>query len=192
MPDCTLRFATGADMAALAAIYAPYVEETTVSFESSTPDEAKMRNRFDARGDTFPTLVAEAEGRIVGYASADRLAARPGYDWAAETTIYLARDARGGGAGRALYKALLALLTAQGYCEVYAIIASPNPESEGFHEAMGFRREALLSRAGRKFGRVVGVAYWARTLREDGGDPAPPLPLSALPKETVARILPDR
>lgn len=191
MPDFTLRAAVPSDMAALGAIYAPYVLETTVSFETSPPDDAERLRIFESRRDSFPWLVAEDAGGILGYACAGRLAARPGYDWAAETTIYLAQNRRGRGVGRALYTALLGLLAAQGYCEAYAIIASPNPESEGFHEKMGFRREGLLTRAGRKLGRVVAVAYWAKTLREDDGAPPPIMPLSALPAAEVERIQQD-
>lgn len=185
----TLRFATPADMAAITAIYAPYVAETTVSFETTPPGEAEMARRFTQRGDDFPTLVAEVDGAVAGYASAGRMAPRPGYDWAAECSIYVARERLRGGMGRALYGALLPLLAAQGYCEAYAIIASPNPESEAFHEKLGFVREGLLRRAGRKFGRVVSVAYYAKTLHEDGGDPPRPRPLSSLPTGQAEEIL---
>ncbi len=189
MSPLSLRPATSSDIPAITAIYAPYVQGTTVSFETQPPDEAEMAARLAQRQDLFPWLVCERAGGVVGYAGAGRLAARPGYDWAVEASVYVAQGSRGGGVGRALYAALLPLLAAQGYCEVYALIAAPNPESERFHERMGFRREGLLTRAGRKLGRVVGVAYYAKTLRADDGAPPPPLRLSQLPPGTLDTLL---
>lgn len=184
-----IRFATLADIPAIRKIYAPYVAETTVSFEAEPPGEAEMARRIEERKDRYPFLVGEQDGVIAGYACAGPMGSRTGWDWAVESSIYIAREYKAAGIGRALYGALFALLEWQGYCEVYAIIAVPNPESEGFHTRMGFRREGLLNRAGRKFGRVIGVAYYAKTLHADEGDPPLPKSLSLLPANAAPCLL---
>lgn len=189
MTPFVIRFATGADIPAIRQIYAPYVEDTTISFEGTPPDEAEFAARFAAREDLYPFLACEQDGVVAGYAYAGPMGSREGWGWSVETSIYLDAQYRRGGLGRALYDALLRLLALQGYCEAYALIAAPNPESEGFHRQLGFRREGLLSRAGRKFGRVIPVSYYAKTLREDSGTPPLPLRLSQLPAAEVADIL---
>lgn len=185
----TLRPAAEGDTDAMLAIYSPYVEATTVSFEMQPPTPAEFRRRWAAGHEAFPWLCAEEKGELLGYAYAGRLAARPGYNWSVELTIYLAATARGRGVGRRLYTALLALLREQGYCEAYAIITQPGPESEAFHRRMGFRHEGTLRRAGRKQGLVLGISYYALTLKADEGSPPPALPFTALPPGRVAAIL---
>lgn len=184
-----IRFANEHDILSMLAIYAPYVQETTVSFELSCPDEAEFARRMAERTDKFPWLVCERGEAVAGYAYAGRLGQRPGYDFSAEVSVYVASHFRGAGVGAELYGALLALLAAQGYCEAYALVAAPNPESEAFHLRQGFRPQGSLTRAGRKFGKVVAVSYYAKTLFEDDGNPPPIQLLSQLDKEKVARIL---
>lgn len=153
------------------AIYTPYVLGSIATFEITPPPQEAFAARLKERGHLFPWLVCERAGQIVGYAYAGRLGERPAYDWACETSVYVADNTRANGVGSALYTKLLALLAEQGYCEAYARIATPNPQSERFHKKLGFRKEGELTRAGRKFGRVVGVAYYAKTLIEDDGNP---------------------
>ncbi len=187
--EYAIRFANKADIASMLGIYAPYVQNTTVSFEMSCPDESEFARRMAERRDKFPWLVCERDGEIAGYAYAGRLGQRAGYDFAAEVSIYVAQGARGAGIGAALYRPLLALLAEQGYCEAYALIAAPNPESEAFHVRQGFVLQGKLARAGRKFGKIVAVAYYAKTLHEDDGSPPPFQLLSQLDKQKITRIL---
>lgn len=166
-PLC-LRPATEQDLPAMLAIYRPYVLRTTVSFETEPPSLEAFSARFEQRRGVFPWLACEREGQVVGYAYAGRLGQRAGYDWSAEGSVYVAETARGAGVGKALYRGLIALLAAQGYRTLYALVAVPGPESEGFHQAMGFVREGLLRQAGYKFGGFVGVAYYALPLAGQG------------------------
>lgn len=189
MQDTTIRFALDQDIAPMLSIYAPYVQASTVSFEMSCPSEAEFARRVAERADLYPWLVCEQDGRLAGYAYAGRLGQRAGYDFSAEVSVYVAQGARGAGIGAALYRPLLELLAEQGYCEAYALIAAPNPESEAFHVRQGFALQGSLTRAGRKFGKIVAVAYYAKTLREDGGSPPPVRLLSQLDKQKLTHIL---
>lgn len=188
MPFYTLRRAREADLPALLAIYSPYVLNTTVSFEIEPPSPEAFARRHAGREGVFPTLVCLDGARVIGYACAGPFASRAAYRWSAESSIYVDQNRLGGGAGRLLYAALIALLRAQGYRTLYALVTSPNPGSEAFHEALGFERQGFLPRAGFKQGRFVGVATYALNLNE-APPAAPPLTLAALGEARTDEII---
>ena len=101
-----IRVATKEDAEALLAIYAPYVEKTAITFEYEVPSIEEFRCRIQETLKKYPYLVAEKNGKIVGYAYAGAFHARPAYDWAVETSIYVSELQKGEGIGKALYKAL--------------------------------------------------------------------------------------
>ena len=172
-PAQLVRPASADDAAACAAIYAPYVRDTAITFETEVPSVADMAGRIAAHGASHAWLVLEHDGEIAGYAYAYAFSPRSAYDWSCETSIYLALDARGRGAGRALYAALLPLLGERGYRRAFARIALPNPASIAFHERFGFTESGVLRRVGWKLDAWYDVAY----LQRDLGDPTePPAP----------------
>lgn len=181
MTDRTLdlRVVSADDADAVASIYRPYVEETAITFEEEPPTPADIERRIDDTVATYPWLVAERAGSVVGYAYAGRLRKRSAYRWVAELSVYVDRSARGGGIGSALYEALLETLREQGFKSAYGVVTLPNPESVGFHEAFDFERAALLPEAGYKHGEWHDVAWFERALGERGDDPADPTPFSA-------------
>lgn len=167
MPAVSIRPATPEDAAAICAIYNPYVATTTISFEEEPVDCGDMARRIaDVQALGLPWLVAEREGCLLGYAYATRWRARPAYRTSVESSVYLAREAAGRGAGTALYRALLEALRRQGVHMVIGGIAQPNERSVALHERMGFRKVAHFSEVGRKFGRWVDVGYWELRLRD--------------------------
>ena len=117
-----IRVATKEDAEALLAIYAPYVEKTAITFEYEVPSIEEFRCRIQETLKKYPYLVAEKNGKIVGYAYAGAFHARPAYDWAVETSIYVSRDLRSSGVGSLLYEKLEEYLTAQHVCNVCACI----------------------------------------------------------------------
>src|SRR5438874_6938694 len=123
------------DAAACAAIYAPYVTRAATSFEQEPPDAAAMAERIASTSATHPWLVAERDGRVVGFAYGCPHRARAAYRWAAEASVYVDAAEHGRGIGRELYDALLALLREQGFYTVCAGITLPNPASVALHEA---------------------------------------------------------
>ena len=160
----SIRIATQADLSQILAIYAPYVENTTASFEYEAPSMEAFRARFLEITRQFPWLVWEEEGTILGYAYACAPFERAAYRWCAEPSIYLMPQAQGKGIGKKLYKALEEILTAQGYRLSYAIITSENEVSLAFHRAMGYKETAQFPGCGYKFGRWLGVTWMEKSL----------------------------
>lgn len=165
-----VRDAAAADAAACAAIYAPYVRETTVSFELEPPTPAQMAERIAAAQTVHAWLVLEADGRVVGFAYGLRFSARPAYRWSVEVSIYLDRDRQRTGGGRRLYQGLLARLAERGYRRAFAGMSLPNESSAGFHRALGFEPVGVYRRVGWKHGAWRDVAWVQRTIA-DGDDP---------------------
>jgi L-amino acid N-acyltransferase YncA len=165
MAEPLIRLAAPGDAAAIAAIYAPYVNDTPVSFEESAPDAAEMAKRMagDGRG-LHPWLVAEHEGAILGFASSSPFRARPAYRWSAETGVYLAPEAQGRGLGRALMERMIELLTRQGFTAAVAGITMPNASSVALHEKLGFQSCATYRDTGFKLGEWRTVQVFARDL----------------------------
>lgn len=161
----SIRIATEADLPRLLAIYGPYVENTTVSFEYEVPTLDAFLTRFRKITEQFPWLVWEEDGTVLGYAYACAPFDRAAYQWCAEPSIYLMPEAQGKGIGKRLYEALEEILTAQGYRLSYAIITSENEASLAFHRAMGYRETAHFPGCGYKFGRWLGVTWMEKPLR---------------------------
>jgi phosphinothricin acetyltransferase len=133
----SVRLASATDAEAIAAIYAPYVLETAISFEETPPSGAEMAERIAAALPAFPFLVFEGGGEVLGFAYAGPHAERAAYRWSANVSAYVAAGAQRQGVGRALYGELFGCLRRQGYHALFAGITLPNAKSVGLHEAMG-------------------------------------------------------
>jgi phosphinothricin acetyltransferase len=175
-----LRLVTPADAGEIAAIYAPIVRDTFISFEVDPPDAAEMRRRIDKALPEFPWLVCERDGHVAGYAYASRHRDRLAYQWSVDVSCYVHPEARGRGIGRALYVALLRILRSQGFQSAYAGIALPNPGSVALHESVGFRRVATYTNVGYKQGRWLDTGWWEAALGDPLPGPAAPRPLTSL------------
>jgi len=174
--DISLRIAAPGDAWAIAAIYAPIVRETAISFETEPPSPEVMAARIEGVLKSHPWLVAVRAGEVVGYAYAGEHAQRAAYRWSVNVTAYLAEAARRQGVGRKLYGALIPMLRAQGFRSAFAGIALPNAASVGLHEAAGFQPLGVYRDVGFKLGRWHDVGYWRLALREDDGPPIEPAP----------------
>lgn len=180
MEDVRLRVADPGDGPALAAIYAPYVTDTAITFDLDPPDGAEFSERIQRTLLRYPYLVAEANRQAVGYVYASAFKGRAAYDWAVETSIYIREDMRGRGLGKALYIALEEALRAQRVLSANACITYPNPGSVAFHEGMGYRTCAHFHRCGYKLGRWWDVIWMEKDLGERAVPPAPFVPFSEL------------
>ena len=159
-----IRFAKDSDIPAILDIYGPYVRNTAISFEYSVPTLEEFTERFRGITAQFPWLVWEEDGRVLGYAYASAPFSRDAYRWVASASIYLAPAVQAKGIGRKLYTALEALLKAQGYRKLYALITSDNPGSLRFHEAMGYRFLSEFSDSGIKFQKLYSVVWMEKDL----------------------------
>lgn len=169
-----LRLAGAADAEQISAIYAPIVRETVISFETEPPDAAELRRRIAATLQTHPWLVCERSGEVLGYACGSRHRDRSAYRWAVDVSAYVREDARRRGIARRLYRALLELLTLQGFHAAYAGITLPNRASVGLHEVLGFEPVGVYRRVGYKLGAWHDVGWWQHSLRPRGVEPAEP------------------
>jgi phosphinothricin acetyltransferase len=165
------------DAAQVAAIYRPFCEDNCVSFEAEAPDAAECAARIETTQRQFPWLVDERGGKIAGYAYASKHRVRTAYRWVAEVTVYIHDGFQGRGVGRGLYTELFDRLRGQGYFKAYAGIVDPNPPSQSFHQAMGFRLVGMYRQVGYKLGAWRDVGWWQYDLQpvvDNPPDPRPP------------------
>jgi L-amino acid N-acyltransferase YncA len=180
MIQIQLRAAAPDDAAAIAAIYAPYVQTGTVSFEFDPPDADAMRARMESSDGLYPWIVAtngEGEG-VLGYAYATKFRERAAYRYVVETSVYVAGAVQGQGVGRLLYDALIDTLRAQGFTQAIGVISLPNDHSIRTHEQVGFRRAGQLREIGFKQGRWIDIGMWQCELNDSANPPVEPKPFS--------------
>jgi L-amino acid N-acyltransferase YncA len=164
------------DAAACAAIYAPYVLDSPVSFEEAAPGAQDVAARIARTATTHPWLVHERQGTVVGFAYASPHRERAAYRWAADVSVYVDAHHQGRGVGRALYEALFALLREQRIRIACAGITLPNDASVGLHESLGFERVGIYRAIGWKAGAWRDVGWWQLRLLPAEDDHAPPEP----------------
>ena len=162
--DVTIRTARAEDAADIQAIYAPFVQETSVSFETVPPSVETMAARISSNLARHGYFVAQSDAGILGFAYASPYRPRPAYDRTAEVSVYLAPQAQGRGLAQALYRALFAHLAARGFHTAVAIVTLPNPQSAQLHERCGFAHVGSLQDVGRKFGQWHGTAIYQRMI----------------------------
>ena len=162
--DVTIRTARAEDAADIQAIYAPFVQETSVSFETVPPSAEAMAARISSNLARHGYFVAQSDAGILGFAYASPYRPRPAYDRTAEVSVYLAPQAQGRGLAQALYRALFAHLAARGFHTAVAIVTLPNPQSAQLHERCGFAHVGSLQDVGRKFGQWHGTAIYQRMI----------------------------
>ena len=158
----TLRPYRPADSAQILAIYGPIIANSSATFEVEVPSLSDFTNRLARIAGRFPFWVAEdANGSILGYAYATTHRERIAYQWAVETSAYVAPEHCGKGLGKILLKALHHSLTERGFIWSYAVITLPNPASLALVDSMDYDFFATYPAAGQKFGRWYDV-QWAR------------------------------
>lgn len=173
--DRWVRPATIDDAPACVAIYAPYVRDTTITFEAEVPTVAEMATRIDKVQAAYEWLVLETDNAgVIGYAYAGEFKSRAAYRWSVETSVYLASSQRGGGGGRLLYTELLRRLAARGYRRAFAGITLPNDASIAFHHAFGFTDAGVFRRVGWKLNEWRDVAWLQADLLPPELDADPP------------------
>lgn len=175
-----IRLAQVRDAADILAIYAPYCESTTVTFEVVPPSLATMEERIERITTEYPWLIGEIDGRVAGYVYASRFRERAAYRWTAEAAVYVALDSQRRGLGRAMYTALFSILQTQGLFRAVAGITVPNPASVGLHESLGFKQVGLFPAVGHKDGTWLNVGWWQLALQPETLHPPDPRPFPTL------------
>ena len=186
-----IRIATEADIPQMLSIYAPYILNTTYTFEYDVPTQEEFLQRFRTLTAQFPWLVWEEEGKILGYAYGSAPFERAAYRWCAEDSIYLLPEAHGRGIGSRLYRALENVLFYQGYQRIYALITAENAPSIAFHKQLGFQLRGDLPEAGIKFGHRIGVVWMDKSANSVAFPSSFPISWSAImqDRQTISDIL---
>jgi phosphinothricin acetyltransferase len=174
------RTATPDDADGIREIYAPYCVSSNVSFETVAPTREQMAERIARILETYPWLVAVAEGRVAGYVYATRFRERAAYRWTVEAAVYIAKDQHRRGLGRALYTSLFSILRLQNFSKVVAGITLPNPASARLHESAGFRSAGRFDGVGHKNGMWLDVGWWQLELQPEADLPAEPVSFPAI------------
>ena len=165
-----VRPATEADAPALAAIYGDAVLHGFGTFEEEPPSAADMDSRRQAVQEKgLPYLVAEIDGRVLGFAYAGPFRPRAAYRYTLEDSVYVSPDAKGKGVGRAVLSAVITACEALGVRQLMAVIGDTgNAGSVGLHRALGFEQTGVGKSVGFKHGRWVDIVHMQKAL--NGGD----------------------
>lgn len=153
MTPLTVRLATVEDAEAIARIHNEGIAERVATFETDPRTAAQVASSMADKGERYPTVVVEQAGTVVAWAGAGAYRSRPAYAGVAEHSVYVARAARGTGAGRAALEELCRVYAARGFWKIVSRIFPENTASLQLHERCGFRVVGVY----RRHGRLEGV-----------------------------------
>lgn len=177
------------DVAEVLEIYAPYVQNTAITFEYEVPSLESFSERVHRYTEQYPWIVAKDHGKIVGYAYASLYRSREAYQWCCELSVYLRPEVQGRDLGRTLYSALMDLLTLQGYYMVYGVITLPNEASLGLHNQLGFSMDGIQENCGFKLGSWHHTAIMSKALRDFESPPSEPKSIHEISNDVINAIL---
>ena len=195
--EVNIRIATAQDAAALLDIYAPYVENTAITFEYTVPSVQEFERRISNTLQTYPYLVAEVDKEIVGYTYAGPYRERSAYQWAVEVSIYVKKTAKKMGIGKTLYQALETILNLQHISNLYACIADTDEEdpyltkdSILFHQRLGYRQVGKFTQCGYKFNRWYNIIWMEKQIQIHTVPPENIKPFEEIRKTVETQYLP--
>lgn len=189
MSKLTLRLAKLQDAPALLSIYSHYVDNTSISFEFSSPKPDEFAERIQTVQKNYPYLVCESQRKPVAFAYCAKHMQRAAYQWNAEMSVYVDRNYTRCGIGQAFFFALIELSRMQNLHNLYGLVTVPNRGSERLHELFGFTRIGTYHKTGFKFGEWHDVAIFEKRLASADAAPEPLLTFSGLPAKQVQDIL---
>lgn len=147
-------------------IYAPYILNTTITYEYEVPSIESFTKRVENITKQYPYLVCECDGLVIGYAYASDYHTRTAFSWDCELSIYLDSNYSNRGIGRKLYATLIDFVTKQGYYNAYGVVSFPNDNSEKLHNSFGFKSVGVHKNVGFKFDKWLSLNYYIKRLRD--------------------------
>lgn len=183
------RMASVEDAAGILEVYAPYISNTSITFEYDIPSLDAFRKRVEKTLEMYPYLVCEENGIILGYAYAGPHRTRAAFGWNAELSVYIRPEAQRRGIATALCRCIIEILLQMGFYHLYSHITIPNPGSMALHKVLGFVEEGRLFRTGFKLGGWRDMAVLSLQLTPLPQVPEAVRPWTALSEETIAGIL---
>lgn len=191
--DIIIKTVNESDADELLKIYAPYVQNTAITFEYNVPGIAEFKSRIMNTLKKYPYLKAVRDGEIIGYAYLGEFKERDAYIHSAETSIYVKQKVRRSGAGRAMYEAIEKTAKMQNILNLNACIGVPRIEDERltldsvkFHEKMGYTLVGKFNFSGYKFGTWYDMIWMEKMLGEHTNSPAGFRAFNTLKKEELA------
>lgn len=181
MNKTVIRIVSPEDAEELLDIYAPYIRDTSVTFEYTVPSVEEFTERIRHTLEKYPYLAAVKNGEIIGYVYAGPLHPRAAYAWSVETSIYVKKDKKHLGTGKLLYDALEEVLKEQNILSMNACIAYPKKEDEyltkdsvKFHEHMGYQKVAEFHQCAYKFGHWYNMVWMEKHIGDHIEHPKDP------------------
>lgn len=162
------------DIAQCLAWYNWYIEHTAITFEEDVLSLDIFSARVHRTAEKYPWLILEEEGRPVGYACLDAFNYRSAYRFTADVTIYLDPQKTGNGRGTLLFQALEEEAKRRRFHKLISLVTEGNQASEHLHEKLGYRKAAVIERAGFKFGTWRSVTWYEKDLLDYEDCPAEP------------------
>jgi len=175
-----IRLTTIKDTKDILELYAPFITDTTTTFEYEVPSETEMSERITKYMLKGPWLSITDGDKVIGYAYASEHRGRAAYQWSIELSVYIHQEYRGKGLATRLYHCALEILHQQGYCSIYAGITQPNEPSNRFHESIGFELIGTYSNVGYKHDKWCDVKWYELSLNKSNFPPRPIIDLKTL------------
>ena len=187
-----IRRASEEDAQAILDVYAPYIKNTAITFEYEVPSLEEFRERIRSTLKKYPYLVAEKEGKILGYAYTGAFVGRAACDWSVETSIYLKETGTKMGVGKMLYNAIEKISKAQNIVNLNACIAVPDTEDEHlnfnsaqFHAHLGYQFVGKFHKCGYKFENWYNLIWMEKAIGEHKKNPELFIPFSELKEDLL-------
>lgn len=157
MKGLIVRCASTEDLKAITEIYNEAILKTVATFDTEPKTLVEQKRWFENHGGRYPVLVAEMDGKIVGWGSLSKWSDRCAYADTVEDSVYVKEEFQGRGIGRQLLEALLIEGKKAGIRTVIARITEGNEISVHLHESLGFKKIGTMKEVGRKFGKLLDV-----------------------------------
>lgn len=185
----SIRLVSDEDSVFILDIYAPYITDTSITFECEVPPAQEFAKRVRSISEIYPWVVCQIDGCLAGYAYASQHHERVAYQWSVNLSVYIKKEYQRKGLARVLYTTLFELLGLLGYFRGLACITHPNSKSEGFHSNFGFKQVGIYHNVGYKLGQWHDVVWYEMAIKEPSQEPPDPLPITSADKGAVNAIL---
>lgn len=184
-----IRFVLEEDTIDVLKIYEPYIRDTAVTFECEVPSVDEFCDRIKGISAVYPYPVCLIDGKIAGYAYANKHRERAAYRWNAELSVYIDQSYQRLGIGKALYTCLIEILSLQNIQNVYGGVTSPNLNSEKLHEFFGFKKLGTYHNTGCKFHRWYDVTWFEKAIGSHEPEPKAFLPVREIDESVIYEIM---
>ncbi len=152
-----IRKAELVDIPFITEVYNDAVLNTTATFDTEIKTIENRSEWFKQHDEQHPIIVAENSGEMAGWASLTAWSDRCAYSGTAEVSVYVHKDHRGIGIGKALLETLVVDAQQLQLHYLLSRIAADNKASISLHEQYGFAHIGVMHEVGFKFGKYIDV-----------------------------------